>query len=105
MVPIYSVVSLASYLFWVRISGFHTEPITHGTSNPRIILRPYYSFVTAMSPRCLPHSSIYFSRIFPPIPSNRKMCFVRYVCAYSSRLLAEASTLGAHVRFSSIQVS
>ena len=84
MVPIYSWISLASYLFWVRFlvsgSGPFCRALTPVMKFPRITLHPYFSSVTHTRPSSSPHSSIFCSRICPRIPKCRKLSFANVVC-------------------------
>jgi hypothetical protein len=84
MVPIYSWISLASYLFWVRSlvsgSGPFCCVLTPVMKSPRITLHPCFSSATHTRPSSSPLSSISCSRICPRIPKCRKPSFVNVVC-------------------------
>ncbi len=84
MVPIYSWISLTSYLFWVRslvsISGPLCRALTPVMKFPRITLRPCFSSATHTRPSSSPLSSIFCSRICPRIPKCRKPSFANAVC-------------------------
>jgi hypothetical protein len=84
MVPIYSWISLASYLFWVRslvsVSGPLCRVLTPAMEFPRITLHPCFSSATHTRPSSSPLSSIFCSRICPRIPKCRRPYFANVVC-------------------------
>lgn len=84
MVPIYSWISLASYLFWVRSLVFRSGPfcraLTPVMKISRITLHPCSSSATHTRPSSSPPSSIFCSRICPRIPKCRKPSFANAVC-------------------------
>ena len=84
MVPIYSWISLASYLFWVRSlvsgSGPFSRALTPIMKFHRITLHPYFSSATHTRPSSSPLSSIFCSHICPRILKCRKQSFASAVC-------------------------
>ena len=77
MVPIYSVVSFASYLFWVR-SSLLLALMVLTPAGFRITRHLCSCFVIATNPQCSRHSFICYSRICLPIQRSRKPFFARY---------------------------
>ena len=79
MVPIYSWISFASYLFWVRflvsVSGSFCRALTSVMKFPRITLHPCFSSATHTRPSSSLLFSIFCSHIYPRISKCRKPSF------------------------------
>lgn len=82
MVPIYSWISFASYLFWVRflVSVSFCRALTSVMKFPRITPHPCFSSATHTRPSSSPLFSIFYSRIYPRIQKCRKPSSANTVC-------------------------
>jgi hypothetical protein len=83
MVPIYSWISLASYIFWVRSLSFRVFTSAHRPDSRnkfRITPRPCCSSGTHTRPSSSPLSSISCSRICLRTPKCRRPSFANAVC-------------------------